>query len=232
MPFAPATTWPRRITAASATLATSGDEQRGDLYVEEAIASPASDSSPAAIESVRRLKSEVLAAQADPAPDRLQPTERAVHFDEMAEVQRQREVLSVPSAPDHHVQAHLAIANAYLQVSVKEREAARRLIERHGLHQRFTAQLDGLRKTFDRELNREQRLATEWAQRCADLLDAERSAAIVAHLLRDGSINKSAYAELCGVSPATASKHLATLAERGLLRQTGKGPSTRYLLSE
>jgi Fic family protein len=40
------------------------------------------------------------------------------------------------------------------------------------------------------------------------------------------------YAELCGVSPATASKHLSTLTERGLLRQTGKGPSTRYLLAD
>ena len=50
-------------------------------------------------------------------------------------------------------------------------------------------------------------------------------------LLGRDSINKSAYAELCGVSPATASKHLSALTERGLLQQTGKGPSTRYLLS-
>ena len=45
-----------------------------------------------------------------------------------------------------------------------------------------------------------------------------------------GSINKSAYAEVAAVSLATASKHLGLLAERGLLVQTGKGPSTRYLL--
>ena len=31
-------------------------------------------------------------------------------------------------------------------------------------------------------------------------------------------------------SPATASKHLQELAQRGLLLQTGKGPATRYLL--
>ena len=69
------------------------------------------------------------------------------------------------------------------------------------------------------------------ALRSSDLLNEPRFAALVAHLLRDGSINKSAYAELCAVSPATASKHLTMLTERGLLRQTGKGPSTRYLLA-
>ena len=42
----------------------------------------------------------------------------------------------------------------------------------------------------------------------------------------------SGYAGLCGVSPATASKHLSVLTERGLLTQTGRGPSTRYLLRE
>lgn len=205
------------------------DEQRGDQYVAEAIAAPASDSSPAAIESVRRLKDEVLAARADPAPDRLQSSERAVHFDEMAEVQRQREVLSVPGAPETHVLAHLAIANAYLAISVKEREAAAALIERHGLEQRFAAEMGRLRETFNRDLTREQRLAAAWRQQAGDLIDAARCTAVVAALLRDGAINKSAYVGLCNVSPATASKHLALLAERGLLEQTGKGPSTRYL---
>lgn len=48
--------------------------------------------------------------------------------------------------------------------------------------------------------------------------------------MADGTLNKSRYAELCGLSPATASKHLGLLTERGLLQQTGKGPSTRYTL--
>jgi Fic family protein len=55
---------------------------------------------------------------------------------------------------------------------------------------------------------------------------------VIAHLLRDRAINKSGYADLCNVSPATASKHLSTLTERGLLQQTGKGPSTRYRLPD
>ena len=48
--------------------------------------------------------------------------------------------------------------------------------------------------------------------------------------MASGYVNKSGYAELCALSPATASKHLGTLAERGLLVQTGKGPATRYML--
>jgi hypothetical protein len=206
------------------------DEAQGDTYVEQAVASPASDSSPDALESVRRLKSEVLAAQIEPAPDRLQPAERAVHFEEMVDVQRHRAALAVPANPDVHAQAHLAIADAYLRVAVKEREAARGLIEQHGLDARFGVALDALRKTFDRELSREQRLGAAWAERCRDLVDTARRETLVGRLLRDGSINKRTYAELCGVSPATASKHLSMLAERGLLQQTGKGPSTRYLL--
>jgi Fic family protein len=140
-------------------------------------------------------------------------------------------VLAVPISPEAHVRAHLAIANAYLQISVKEREAARLLIERHGLHERFTEELGRLHATFDRQLTREQRLLSAWRDSASDLLDEARRAAIIEHLLQDRAINKSAYAELCGLSPATASKHLSALAERGLLEQTGKGPSTRYLLA-
>jgi tetratricopeptide (TPR) repeat protein len=207
------------------------DERLGDGYVGEALASPASDSSPAALDAARRLKQEMLAAQANGEPDRLQPVENAVHFDEMAEVQRYREVLSVPGSPVEHVQAHLAIANAYLQVSVKERESARELIERYGLHENFTDELARLHATFDRQLSREQRVAAQWSKQAADLLDDPRRAALIECLLRDGSINKSAYADLNAVSPATASKHLALLTDRGLLTRSGQGPSTKYLLS-
>ena len=89
-----------------------------------------------------------------------------------------------------------------------------------------------MRAAFDRELTREQRLLGAWQQHGAtDLLPEAARLALIEWLLRSDSINKSAYAELCDVSPATASKHLSALTERGLLQQTGKGPSTRYLLS-
>ena len=42
---------------------------------------------------------------------------------------------------------------------MKEREAALALIERHALGDGFVAEFDALRRTFERELTREQKLA-------------------------------------------------------------------------
>jgi tetratricopeptide (TPR) repeat protein len=206
------------------------DESQGDAYVAAALAAPGSDSNPSAIDSVRQLKAAVLGEAAVAEPYRLLPGEDAVHFDEMAEVHRQRQLLSVPGDPEAHARAHLAIAHAYLAISTQEREAARHLIDKHGLQATFTAELAGLQQTFARELTREQQLAAAWKQAAADVVDDTRRAGLVAHLLRDGAINKSGYGALCGVAPATASKHLGLLAARGLLVQRGKGPSTRYEL--
>jgi tetratricopeptide (TPR) repeat protein len=206
-----------------------GDERRGDAHAQAALAAwPPSD--PENIEAVRKLKVEVLGPPEELARDRMLPAEVAAHFVEMAEVQRQRAVLAVPVAAEQHVRAHLAIANAYLGIAAKEREAARALIDKHGLGDRFGAEFERLRATFDRELTREQRLATQWQHAIGDLLSDERRAAVLQHLLQAGSISKSSYARLCDVGPATASKHLGILAERGLLEQTGRGPVTRYLL--
>jgi tetratricopeptide (TPR) repeat protein len=208
------------------------DERAGDAHVAAVIAAPAAASTPALLKAARSLKSEVLGTASAVSTDGLMPQEAAVHLEEMSEVQRQRAVLAVPMAPQAHARAHLAIANAYLAISTKEREAAQHLIQRHRLGDQFAAELGRLRETFDRNLSREQRCFAQWQNEANDLLDEARRAAVVARLLRDGAINKSAYAELCNVSPATASKHLSTLTTRGLLQQTGKGPSTRYLLKE
>lgn len=206
------------------------DEARGDAHAAAAIAAWPEESDPAHVEATRNLKNEVLGPGNDRAYDRLLPQEFAAHHSEMAEVQRQREVLAVPVAPEAHVRAYLAIAQAYLSISVKEREAAQALIQRHGLGGRFAAELEALRRSFDRELTREQRLAALWRESSADLISAQRCAALLEHLLSAGAVNKSRYAELCGLSPATASKHLGLLTERGLLQQSGKGPATRYTL--
>jgi len=217
----------------------SEDERLGDLHAEAVLGAPSTESSPGLVELTQRLKKETLAgtttaqgASTGEAKDRLIPQETAVHFDQMSDIQRHRAALAVPLAPEAHVRARLAIALAYLTIAVKEREAAQLLMQRHGLTEQFATEIAGLRRTFDRELTHEQRVLARWKQHSADVIDDTRRLTLVQRLVRDGSINKSAYAELCGVSPATASKHLATLAERGLLRQTGKGPSTRYLLAD
>ena len=206
------------------------DEETGDRYVQEALAAPESDSSPAAIESARKLKQEVLSAGQPADPDRLLPGEDAIHFDEMAEVHRQRQLLSVPGNAQTQARARLAIARAYLAIASKEREAALELVARHGLQQSLGQEFDALRQTFQRELTREQQLVAAWKKAAGDLVDDNHRAALIAHLVREGTLSKSGYAELCDVAPATASKHLGLLTGRGLLVQLGKGPSTRYEL--
>jgi tetratricopeptide (TPR) repeat protein len=205
-------------------------ERLGDAHTAAALALAEREGDAARSDATRKLKAEVLGSDSGANPDRLLPQEFAAHFDEMAEVQRQRAVLAIPIEPQSHVRAHLAIARAYLAVAAKEREAALALIQRHGLDARFGDAFAQLREAFERELTREERLAAQWRQHAGDLLGEERRAAVLAELLRHGSIAKSGYAQACGLGPATASKHLGALAERGLLVQSGKGPSTRYHL--
>lgn len=206
------------------------DERRGDEHTAAALATFPDGGDPAAADATRKLKLDILGPRTGEFYDRLLPAEFAAHFEEMAQVQRQRAALALPMAPPLQVEAHLAIARAYLQISIKEREAAVALIAKHGLSERFAPQLEQLRHLFDRDLNREQRLAARWRSAAADLLRPQRAYEVLQHLLQEGSVNKSAYARLCRVGLATASKHLGQLAERGLLVQTGKGPSTRYEL--
>jgi tetratricopeptide (TPR) repeat protein len=206
------------------------DESIGDAYVRDALESPVSDSSPAARESIAALKTTILVAAKPAQPDSLRRGDAATYAHELSEVARQRQILAVPSDPESHAQAHLVIARAYATIAAKEREAALVLVQRAGLQDRFSADFAELQQTFERGLTREQQLANVWKQQASDLLDDARRASLIAHVQRDGAINKSRYAELGAVSPATASKHLAMLTERGLLVQQGKGPSTRYVL--
>ena len=206
------------------------DEARGDEYAAAAARLSTEANAHAQADAARALKREVLGT--GEGPDRLLPTEHAAHFAEMAEVERLRMSLAMPQDAPQQVRTHLAIARAYLAIATKEREMALALAERHGVTEDFSAEIDSLRQTFSRGLTREQRLSQAWGSGSDDLLGSERRQAVLAYLLNHGSINKSGYAEVAAVSLATASKHLGLLAERGLLMQTGKGPSTRYLVTD
>lgn len=205
------------------------DERRGDLHAAAALAAWPHETDAAYADATKKLKGEILAAPQARGPDRLASQEAVLHPAEHTQLQAQRELLAVPSAPEVHVRAHLGIAQAYLAVAMKEREAALALMNRHGLQGRFDTEIDALRVIWERELTVEQQLARQWLGATSDMMNAERCQAVSAHVLSASSINKSGYAELCGVSPATASKHLAMLAERGLLQQLGKGPATRFV---
>ena len=182
---------------------------------------------------VRGLKHDILSgAAAELTKDRLMPAEHAAHVTEMTAVERHRATLAAPGEPEEHIRAHLAIANAYLAISAKEREQALALIDKHGLQDQFVGEFAQLRATYERELTREQKLAAQWKAQAGDLINDARRVKVLAHLIEHGSINKLRLRELCGVGLATASKHLVTLAERGLMQQIGKGPSTRYVLPQ
>ena len=206
------------------------DEAAGDRHIALVVQAAPAEQDSWSVQAAPRLKTEVLGATPGMVHERLVHEETAAHAAEMAEIHRQRDVLAIPGDPRAHVGAHLAIANAYLAICTKEREEALALIRKHALGDEFDARIDALQITFSRELTREKGLAAQWKQKSYGVLGAERAATVLQQVLQAGSINKSGYADLCQVGLATASKHLGTLAERGLLVQTGKGPSTRYVL--
>ena len=206
------------------------DELAGDAYVREILSTHGAERSQGPVDAARSLKASLLDKAETTDADPILPGDAAIHAEELAEVRQHRGVLALPAAAQEHVRAHLGIALAYAAIAAKEREAALVLVEREGLQQQFSAAFAELRRTFEREVSREQQLARHWTDAAADVLDDARRMAVILHLLREGAINKSRYAELGEVAPATASKHLALLAERGLLLQLGKGPSTRYEL--
>ncbi|MBI5268565.1 MAG: tetratricopeptide repeat protein [Burkholderiales bacterium] len=203
------------------------DEQAGDRHAGIAMRIAAEDGSAGLVEAGRTLKREVLGETG--SIDRLLPGEHAAHFEEMAEVDRLRRQLAVPAPAADRARLHLDIARHYATIAAREREAALALLAPHGVTPDLAGAVEAVRRAFERGLTREQRLAQDWQQAAHDLLAEGRRQAVLAHLLAHGSIQKSAYAEVAQVSLATASKHLGLLAERGLLLQTGKGPSTRYL---
>ena len=206
-------------------------ERAGDAHTAAALAVWPHGSDPAYAEATQQLKGVVLAA-AVPSADRLVPQENLLHPAELAQVAAQREALAAASSPDARVAAHLRIAEAYLTVAMKEREAARALMRRHALSERFDGALQSLQATWSRELDREATRAAQWTAQAADLLGEARCRSVLAALAAEGVLRKRRYAEAAGVSPATASKHLAALVARGLLEQSGKGPATRYRLKD
>jgi hypothetical protein len=215
------------------------DERLGDAHSAAALATwPEGDA--AAADATRSLKAEILGPRDGQFYDRLLPGEFAAHFDAMAEVQRHRAALALPLAPEDRIAAHLAIALAYADVAAKERGAALALIEKHGIEQNrphgqqaaHAAALERLRDVLQQDTDGQARQGQAWCHAAAALLPQAQGQTLLQHLLQQRAINKSGYAQLCSVGLATASKQLGQLAAGGLLVQTGKGPSTRYMLPE
>jgi tetratricopeptide (TPR) repeat protein/DNA-binding transcriptional ArsR family regulator len=205
------------------------DERQGDHHAGLATRLGMADNQSIA-EASRTLKGEVLGDRGQ--VDRLLPAEFAEHFEAMAEVQRLRQQLAVPDKPEVQVRLRLGIARAYQAIATQEREAALTLAAKHGLTEDFSEELSALRGTFEQAVSARQRTLERWKREARDLMDEQCIKRVLAQLYESGALSKSSYTELAQVSPATASKHLGMLAERGLLLQSGKGPSTRYKLPD
>jgi tetratricopeptide (TPR) repeat protein len=209
------------------------DERKGDAHAQTAQSLYIACDQHSYADAVKRMKAELLhTGRPDTLMDRLLPEETASNYAEATMISEHRKALATPAPPETHIRAHLAIANAYLSISAQEREAAMALIEKHGLAGAFEDEFKQLHTTFSRELAREQQLDMNWKASAGDFIDTPQREALLKQLLAHGFINKSVYAELGGVSLATASKHLGMLTERGLLVQTGRGPATRYVLPQ
>lgn len=205
------------------------DETLGDEHTAQAQSLAKELNLPNRVEAIGNLKRSILGAT--PAIERLLPAETAAHPRESFELDRLRADLAIPRPAAQRAHTHLAIARQYLLIAAKEREAARALIAKHNVPDDFSAEFEALRQAWERELTREQALAAAWREKLGDLMSDAQRRAVVAHVLAEGFISKSGYASVAQVSPATASKHLGLLAERGLLLQIGNGPSTRYVLA-
>jgi hypothetical protein len=205
-------------------------ERDGDAEVAALLAAPASETTASLTEAARGLKAEVLGRQPERSIDEMLDDEAAEHLAELAEIRRRRAQLAGMASPADGIRARLAIAGAYLAIAGRERQAAFESARQQGLLAEFGDAFEAWQSAQQRQLQPHEALAAAWKPHTADLLSDPQRAALAAALLAEGAVNKSACARLCQVSPATASKQLAQLAQRGLLAQTGRGPSTRYVL--
>lgn len=206
------------------------DELAGDRHLQRALLTLAPGSPADVRTELERLKPAILAGHKEYSEYRLLEPEEARHHVELERIRSQRLLIDQSNDPLTQLRAHLVIAEAYLSISAAEREQALRLAERHGLHSEISAGVRHLTGAFQESLSERERVAQRWHAQAAFIDEAQRIAVVDA-LFTAGAINKSAYAGVCGVSLATASKHLGQLTELGLLRQEGRGPATKYVLA-
>lgn len=207
------------------------DEQLGDSHAAAALATWPADTDPAAAEATRRLRGEMLGQEQAFVHDRLWPAEALAHPVETSVIAEHRAQLSKPAAGlREQALSRLAIAEAYADIAARERAGLLAFIAQHGLEDEVGGPARRLAGRFERDLPAQARLAAQWRERAGRLLAEAEGQAVAAQLLQEGALTKSSYAQWGRVSLATASRHLAQLAEAGLLVREGSGPGTRYRL--
>jgi tetratricopeptide (TPR) repeat protein len=205
------------------------DEARGDMHarLSGAVWSLAGDK--AALEATSNLKRTVLGEREQLIYDRMLPGELAAHFDEMSEIQTERLHQSAARDAADRIRATLKIARAYGAIAAKEREAALALIRLQPKPGQWASELAEVRSAFEAALSDEEREVQRWRSAPGCPVPAALLPLVVRQSQSPEGLTKSNYAHRCGLSPATASKHLAQLAALGLVTRHGLGPTTRYL---
>lgn len=163
------------------------------------------------------------------ATHHLLPIETSAHPGEFAKIEALRAELALPRPPAQRARTHIALSQLYLRIAAKERDAARGLMQTHGLSE-LEADIEALQQTWAHDGNLASQLSSRWREQVGDWLTDSQRKAVLERLLAESSLSKSSYGEAAEVSPATASKHLGLLADKGLLEQQGRGPATRYVL--
>jgi hypothetical protein len=205
-------------------------EAEADQLVADVLRAPESAVTPTLLETARGLKAYVLGQLPKQSVDRVLEDEAEAHLEAMAAIRRHRQAMAGGAAGRDKALAQLGIARAYLDIADRERQAAFALTEELGLSAELAPQLQALRAYLGAQLSGPAALAERWRAAASDLLDEPRRRAVAERLLGEGELSKASYGEAAAVSPATASKHLALLTQRGLLVQTDRGPATRYRL--
>jgi tetratricopeptide (TPR) repeat protein len=204
------------------------DEHFGDTHVEFALAIWEKAGDKVASEATRNLKGTVLGLREHLVYDRLLPAELAAHFDELTRIQSQRLAIQRAISDEARALAHLAVAKEYLDIAVKERERALALLRDRSITVAIDRRLRELSDAFHRSLSLEESIIERWRSGSKGVVPEEKLDRLAKHLARSDTIKKSTYASLCAVSPATASKHLALLAQSGLLVKANRGRATLF----
>ncbi len=204
------------------------DERFGDTHVEFAVSIWERSGDKAACEATRNLKSTVLGLREHLVYDRLLPAELAAHFDELTRIQAQRLAMQRANCDEARALALLSVAKEYLDIAVKERERALALLRDRSISAAVDERLRALSEAFHRSLSLEESLIERWRNESKGVVPEDKLDRLAKHLARSDTIKKSTYATLCAVSPATASKHLALLAQSGLLVKANRGRATLF----
>lgn len=124
----------------------------------------------------------------------------------------------------------LELSRMYLKLAVSERSEAINVAKSHNFYDSISDSVSELNQRWLVPLDFEQELCRRWRVDLGDLVSTEKIVRLIKRLSTNGYLSKSSYGETAEVSPATASKHLGLLADKGLLQQQGRGPATRYVL--